>query len=86
MIVDGWRKAIPGDSSYCGCRFIDSLKSGFRNAWHFAERRSGLMGSVSRFLAIDCIACCTTSLPLKPLRSMDQNVHFFENRFSCVLI
>jgi AbrB family looped-hinge helix DNA binding protein len=34
--------------------------------------------------AIDLIAGCATSLPLKPLRSPDQNDNLFENRSRCV--
>ena len=38
------------------------------------------MGCVSRLPAIHLIVGCTTSLPLKPLRSPDQNDDLFENR------
>jgi hypothetical protein len=51
-----------------------------RNSCHLAQRRSGLIGCVSRLPAIDFIAGCATSLPLKPLRSPDQNDNLFENR------
>jgi hypothetical protein len=54
-------------------------ETGPRNACHLARRRSSLIGSVSRLPAIDLIAGCATSLPLRPLRSPDQNDNLFEN-------
>ena len=51
-----------------------------RNVCHLAQRRSSLIGCVSRLPAMDFIAGCATSLPLRPLRSPDQNDNLFENR------
>jgi hypothetical protein len=56
--------------------------TGSRNACHLARRRSGLIGGVSRLPVISLIAGCATSLPLRPLRSPDQNDLLFEKR-SC---
>ena len=50
--------------------------TGSRKSRHLARRRSG----VNRLPAIDLIAGCSTSLPLKPLRSPDQNDNLFEKR------
>jgi hypothetical protein len=46
----------------------------------FPDGGAASFGSVSRLPAIDLIAGYATSLPLRPLRSPDQNDNLFENR------
>jgi len=55
-------------------------KTDSRKSFHIARRRSSLIGCVSHLPAIDLIAGCATSLPLKLLRSPDQSDNLFEKR------